>query len=157
MTNDQLRLRPFTTDDDAEVTNWFSDAGQLRMFAGKRLSWPLEVAQWDGIRNDPTITAWTAVLGDDPTPVGHGELVTESPQLVRIARIGIAPAARGNGLGRLMLSQLIEKARLEHYERAILFVHPDNSVAIRAYRGLGFEAVGGQSNNGHMKMEASLV
>jgi hypothetical protein len=54
-----LRLRPFVPDDDAEVTGWFADAGELRFFAGKRLKWPLDSVQWDGIRSDPTLTACT--------------------------------------------------------------------------------------------------
>jgi ribosomal protein S18 acetylase RimI-like enzyme len=136
-----LVLRPFVADDDAEVTSWFPDAGALRFFAGRRLTWPLDDEQWEGIRSDPTITAWTAVLGDDPIPVGHAEIVEESESRIRFARLAIAPGLRGKHLGRQVMRELIEKARDLGYSIAFLYVHPDNTNAIRGYRSLGFEPV----------------
>jgi ribosomal protein S18 acetylase RimI-like enzyme len=151
-----LRLRPFVPDDDAEVTGWFADAGELRFFAGKRLKWPLDSVQWDGIRSDPTLTAWTAAIGSDPTPVGHGEIVEESPTTARVARIAIAPSARGRGLGRQLVKALLEKCDESNYRLVILFVHPDNSTAIRAYRGLGFRPSPTPGKNNSLRMDLRL-
>jgi ribosomal protein S18 acetylase RimI-like enzyme len=158
MDSTDLRLRPFVPGDDAEVTRWFADAGALRLFAGKRLRWPLDTAQWDGIRSDPTLTAWTAILGEDARPVGHGEIVEESPTEVRLAMIAVAPSVRGRGVGRTMVAALIEKCREADYSLVILFVHPDNATAIRAYRGLGFRPspVAGNSNSNSLRMDLRL-
>ena len=152
-----IRLRPFIRADDPEVSSWFPDAGALRFFAGRRLSWPLNDEQWDDIRSDPAITAWTAVIGDDPTPVGHGEMVKESVQLVRFARLAVAPPLRGRQLGREVMRYLIQKARDSGYSRAHLFVHPDNVSAIRGYRSLGFEPADPPGTPGNLRMELVIA
>jgi ribosomal protein S18 acetylase RimI-like enzyme len=154
MDSTDLSLPPFVSRDDAEVTSWFTDAGALRHFAGKRLRWPLDSAQWDGIRSDPTLKAWTAIMEDDARPVGHGEIVEESPTAARLARIAVAPSVRGRGVGRTMVTALIEKCREADYPLVILFVHPDNAAVIRAYRGLGFRPspVAGKSNSLRMDL-----
>ncbi len=135
----QLTLRPFSASDDAEVTSWFPDAGALRFFAGRRLTWPLDSEQWASIRADPATRAWTAVLGDDPTPVGHAEMVDEPGGLVQFTLLAIAPSLRGQHLGKEVVGQMVEKAREGGYRLVYLFVHPDNATAIRGYRSHGFE------------------
>jgi ribosomal protein S18 acetylase RimI-like enzyme len=152
-----LTLRPFVSADDAEVSSWFLDAGELRFFAGPRLTWPPDSRQWDLIRTDPTLTAWTAVLEGDDTAVGHGELVRESDELVRFARIAVAPALRGRGLGLALGRALLASARQSGFSRAALVVHPENTTAIRAYRSLGFVAVNPPSSTGKLWMELGLA
>jgi ribosomal protein S18 acetylase RimI-like enzyme len=151
-----LRLREFVEADEDKVGSWFADAGELRFFAGTRLTWPLDHEQWSGLRLDPGVSAWTAVARDESVPLGHGELVAESTSVVRFARIAIAPNERGRGLGREMLSQLVEKSRQGGYALATLFVHPDNSTAIRGYRSLGFESAAEQVANGRLRMQLVL-
>lgn len=137
--SDTLTLRRFVEADDAEVTSWFADAGELRFFAGRRLRWPLDSGQWRSIRLDPSVSAWTAVLGDDPTPVGHAELVSVSPSIVRLARYAVSPALRGRGLGRSILNRIVAMAREDGFGTMTLEVHPQNTTAILAYRTFGFE------------------
>jgi RimJ/RimL family protein N-acetyltransferase len=152
-----LELRPFVQADDDEVSSWFADAGELRFFAGPTLVWPPDTRQWDELRSDPEISAWTAVFGDDPTiPIGHGELVSESARVVRLARIAITPALRGEGLGREMCQGLLDKAREAGFQRIGLSVFPENASAIRAYRALGFVAVGDALNSRNIRMERDL-
>lgn len=134
-----LWLREFVEADDAEVSRWFADAGELRFFAGPRLRWPLDAGQWRSIRLDSSVIAWTAVLGDDPTPVGHAEMVRESAVVVRLARLAVAPPLRGQGIARAVMSQLIQLCRDAGFVRVTLATHPDNTMAIRTYRTFGFE------------------
>lgn len=134
-----IRLRPFVAADDESVSSWFADAGELRFFAGRRLRWPPDTAQWDDIRADPSVSAWTGTLGDGDTPVGHAELVAESADSVLLDRIAIDPAYRGQGFGRAMLPQLYERARESGAKVLMVAVHPDNANAILAYRTFGFE------------------
>ena len=153
---DQLSLRPFVEADEAEVTSWFADAGELRFFAGPRLTWPLDDGQWRSIRLDPSVTAWTGVLGRDPVPVGHGELVTETATIVRVARMAIAPRHRGHGVGRALMVGLIGEARRGGCALLALNVHQDNTPAIRAYRGFGFEPAGAALVHSNVRMELPL-
>jgi ribosomal protein S18 acetylase RimI-like enzyme len=154
---EDLRLRQFVEADEDTVTSWFSDAGELRFFAGPRLIWPLDAGQWRSIRLDQSVTAWTAVVGDDDVPIGHGELVAESPSTVRLARLAIEPRNRGKGLGRALVLSLIAKSREGGYGLVALNVHQDNSTAIRAYRGVGFEATGSALVHASVRMELSLA
>jgi ribosomal protein S18 acetylase RimI-like enzyme len=154
---ENLRLRQFVEADEDTVTSWFSDAGELRFFAGPRLIWPLDAGQWRSIRLDQSVTAWTAVVGEDDVPIGHGELITESSSTVRLARLAVAPRSRGHGLGRALVQSLIGKSREGGYELVALNVHQDNSTAIRAYRGMGFEATGSALVHASVRMELSLA
>jgi ribosomal protein S18 acetylase RimI-like enzyme len=152
----RLSIRPFVESDEAEVTSWFADAGELRFFAGPRLIWPLDDGQWRSIRLDRSVSAWTAVLGSDTTPVGHGELVNEPPTTVRLARLAMAPRLRGRGLGRALVLALVEKARESGATLVTLNVHQDNSTAIRAYRGIGFEPGGTALAHSNVRLELAL-
>ncbi len=152
-----LHLRPFLRSDEDEVTTWFPDAGAVRFFAGTRMTWPLDSQQWQGIRDDPRISAWTAVLRDLPAPVGHGQIEEESASVIRVARIAIAPSQRGQGLGRTLIMRLIERGRVGGHSLAIVDVHPDNLTAIRGYRGLGFEPTSGSGQRGTLRMQLSLL
>ena len=129
----ELSIRAFVQADEAEVTSWFADAGELRFFAGPRLTWPLDDGQWRSIRLDPSVTAWTGILGLDQTPIGHGELVEESPTTVRLARLAVSPRERGHGVGRAMMIELIGEARKTGHSLMALNVHQDNTAAIRAH------------------------
>jgi GNAT superfamily N-acetyltransferase len=151
-----LSLRPFVEADEAEVTSWFADAGELRFFAGPRFTWPLDAGQWRSIRLDPSVTAWTGIIGDDPIPAGHGELVAESPEIVRLARLAVAPRERGHGVGRAVVQQLILRARASGHTLLTLNVHQDNTAAIRAYRGIGFEPTGSVLAHSNVRMELPL-
>lgn len=53
----------------------------------------------------------------------------------------IAPAGRGQGLGRKLMQQLLSALAYQGYEEAILTVAPDNSAAVRLYQSLGFETI----------------
>jgi RimJ/RimL family protein N-acetyltransferase len=152
----ELRLRPFVEADEAELTSWFADAGELRFFAGPRLTWPLDAGQWRSIRLDSSVTAWTAILGADPLPAGHGELVAESAETVRLARLAVAPRERGQGVGREVVKLLILKARASGHNLLTLNVHQDNTAAIRAYRGFGFEPTGSALAHSNVRMELPL-
>jgi GNAT superfamily N-acetyltransferase len=151
-----MRLRPFVPADDAEVSSWFADAGELRFFAGPRLHWPLDSGQWHAIRLDPSVAAWTALLGDDDTPIGHGELITESPISIRLARFSITPALRGNGLARALLGLLVAKSIEAGFDLLSVAVHPDDTTAIVSYRRFGFEPSTESASAGRLRMELKL-
>jgi GNAT superfamily N-acetyltransferase len=152
-----LSIRRFIEADEPEVTSWFADAGELRFFAGPRLTWPLDDGQWRSIRLDPSVTAWTAIFGDNPTPIGHGELVAESSTTARLARLAISPRERGRGVGRAMMIELIDEARSTGHTLLTLNVHQDNTAAIRAYRGFGFEPTGSALAHASVRMELPLA
>lgn len=150
---DQLQLRPFERADDATLSSWFGTAGELRFFAGRRLSWPVDSVQWDSLRADPQVSAWTAFIGNSTVPVGHGELVEKSRFVVGIERVAIAPGARGQGWGRAITGALLDKARLGGYACIRQFIHRENTSALRLLRGFGFHAIPADDERGPVLME----
>jgi ribosomal protein S18 acetylase RimI-like enzyme len=155
-TTPALRLREFVERDEAEVTSWFTDAGELRFFAGRRLRWPLDPGQWRSIRSDPSVTAWTGVTGESEVPVAHGELVVESDSIVRLARLAVAPRERGQGIGRTLVVNLVEKGRAGGYGLVTLHVHQDNTTAIRGYKSIGFTPTNARLDHSNIQMELAL-
>lgn len=152
----ELKFRPFVEADDAELSSWFPDAGALRFFAGKRLRWPLDSGQWRSIRIDPSVSAWTGVFDDDPTPIAHAEMLRESAERVRLVRLAVSPTLRGNGVGRAMMPILLVKCREAGFRIASLAIHPDNSTAIRAYRTFGFTPIDELDSSGRLQLELDL-
>jgi ribosomal protein S18 acetylase RimI-like enzyme len=148
-----LHLREFVESDEDEVTSWFADAGELRFFAGRRLTWPLDAGQWRSIRLDPSVTAWSAVGEDDAVPVGHGELISEGDSVARLARLAISPALRGQGIGKALVGTLVNRSREDGCRMIYLYVHPNLSTAIRGYRSIGFEPALDQSTSRDLRME----
>jgi len=90
-----------------------------------------------GIRGgEPLGAAWARTFpANDPA---YGWVDEATPELA----IGVAPAARGTGLGTALLVRLLDEARDRGIGAVSLSVRVDNP-ALRLYRRLGFVAVDG--------------
>jgi GNAT superfamily N-acetyltransferase len=89
------------------------------------------VAEADGV---PVGAAWWRHLGrDDP---GYGFVDDAVPEL----SVGVAPEARGRGVGTLLLVALVDEARRRSVPGLSLSVEDENPAA-RLYRRLGFVPV----------------
>lgn len=54
--------------------------------------------------------------------------------------VAVSPAARGQGIGTLLLKHMIDYARQQHFKQAGLLVDLDNPEARRLYERLGFNS-----------------
>jgi ribosomal-protein-alanine N-acetyltransferase len=86
-----------------------------------------------------------APLGDDegepPVLVGYAGLLAVGPE-ADVQTVGVAPAAQGHGLGRLLVEDLLAEARRRGCGRVMLEVRADNAPALALYADLGFGQVG---------------
>jgi len=139
-----LELRPFEPRDDREVISWFTGADELRRFAGSSLRWPLDSRQLQAVRDGSNLSAFSAYLPPEPFPAcGHIEVVRlPEPGVVRLARVGLAPRARGQGLGRELVALALTEARRWRARHVDLFVFEDNEPARRLYESFGFRQIG---------------
>lgn len=135
-----MRLRPFTPLDDATLVGWVRTAEELFLFTGPMLTFPLDVAQLDGLRANPDLTQFAAVV--DEVVVGHIELVSTGAESARVARVLIDPAHQGEGLGERLMRAVITEARERGIRTLALRVIPSNTRAIALYEKLGFEFTG---------------
>jgi GNAT superfamily N-acetyltransferase len=65
-----------------------------------------------------------------------------TPEVAHLYQVWVAPTARGQGVGRLLLEAAIEWARGAKARRMVLNVTLSESPAMRLYRRAGFAAVG---------------
>jgi GNAT superfamily N-acetyltransferase len=77
-----------------------------------------------------------ARLGDDP--VGVGTLKPVDATTAEIKRMYVRPAAQGRGVGRAILSRLLDDARAEGYATARLETLRFMTAAEAMYRAVGF-------------------
>jgi ribosomal protein S18 acetylase RimI-like enzyme len=139
-----LALRPFEPRDDRELISWFATAEELRRFAGSSLRWPLDSRQLQAVRDGANLSAYSAYVPPKPYPAcGHIEVVRlPEPGVVRIARVGLAPRARGKGLGRELVALALAEAQRWRAHHVDLFVFEDNVPARRLYDSFGFRQIG---------------
>lgn len=129
-----MGLTPIGADQAAEVAGWAQPGA--------------ETVRWCGLAEvtAETVAGWGAAadvlpygLVEDGRLVGYGELWTDDDE-VELARIIVAPDARGRRVGRRLATLLgAEAARL--HPAVYLRVHPDNAPARRCYLGAGFVPV----------------
>jgi ribosomal protein S18 acetylase RimI-like enzyme len=130
-----VRLRPFEPADAAVVAGWAA-ATDVRQWCSRTTVSTSDVAGWVG---QPDVEAYG--LLDGGALVAYGELwLDDEESEVELARLVVAPARRGTGIGRRLVAGLVERARAHHPE-VFMRVHPDNAPALRSYAGAGFVPV----------------
>ena len=124
----------------AEVAGWAATPEEARWWGGHATQWPVDASALSAWHADPDVRPY--VLVDAGTPAGYGEVwVDEEEQEVELGRIIVAPERRGQGLGRLLVSLLLEQAAQTGYPAAFVRVAPDNAAALACYAGAGFAPV----------------
>ena len=84
-----------------------------------------------------------AVTDVPETIVGYGGvLAPRGSGDADIQTIATVPAARGRGVGRVIMNELIVAAQDARAQRVFLEVRADNPIAMGLYRSLGFAEIG---------------
>ncbi|PSJ43271.1 GNAT family N-acetyltransferase [Allosphingosinicella deserti] len=142
-----LGLIPFAPEHFAVLAGWFATEAELVSWGGPFLEHPLRRDQMqamidEGAGTPPGRLCWMGVHAD--RPVGHVQLAFDWRNgSARLARVAIAPDARGQGLAVPMVRQVVDRAFAHHeVERLELNVYAWNRAAIRTYRRLGFVTEG---------------
>lgn len=135
-------LRPTRLPDGERVSCWISSAEELLIFAGPGLTFPLEPQALLDTESD----GWQVrSLWVDGELVGTGSFILRDGA-VHLGRLLVDPQRRGQGLGRVLVTELLDHARVQSPElarslRATLNVFVDNAPARRLYESLGFAVV----------------
>ena len=136
-----VELRRFTAGDIPSLLSWIDGPEALTMWSGPGFAWPLDEGQLvaHAGRASASRRIW-AVQADAGAVVGHLELGVDPDHRVgRLARVLIAPAGRGRGIGAAAVRAALRVAFGElGLHRVGLGVFTQNTTAIRLYTRLGF-------------------
>ncbi|WBJ09868.1 hypothetical protein PALA55_02479 [Pseudomonas aeruginosa] len=138
----ELQLVPFQLEHFPILQRWFATEKELVQWAGPALRHPLSLEQMhedlaESRRRPPLRLLWSACRDDQV--IGHCQLLFDRRNgVVRLARIALAPSARGQGLGLPMLEALLAEAFADaDIERVELNVYDWNAAARHLYRRAG--------------------
>ena len=90
--------------------------------------------------SSPASRYWIA-MDEAGVPIGYGGVKVGGDQ-ADVMTIGVAPRARGHGVGRAILDALLEWARQAGAVEIFLDVRPSNEGAIALYNSRGFVEIG---------------
>jgi GNAT superfamily N-acetyltransferase len=132
-----MTLRPFDdTRDRPLLRAWLADPHSARWITCHEGA--LTEADLDAWQRQTDATRWVYEAAGGP--VAYGELHTHrAVPYVRVARVLVDPARRGEGRGKALAAALGEQARALHPGWPIYaHIQPDNVAALLAYPALGF-------------------
>lgn len=134
-----MELRPFAVADAGTVARWPSSAAEVALWCGRN-DFPVAAQVVAGWQLDSDVRGH--VLREGETLLGYGEVWRDDEEgEAELARIIVAPGARGRGIGRRLVRGLAEQALRAGYAEIFLRVHPGNTAALRCYHGAGFVPV----------------
>lgn len=131
-----MDLRPGSVDDIRAVASWIRSPDDCRLWAGKRVTFPIDVHTLPSVLELPHARCWC--LSDGGELLGLGQIVPKPSMRLHLARLIVSPRHRGLGLGKHLAESLSRIARDSSPAAVSLNVDANNAVAIALYRHLGF-------------------
>jgi ribosomal protein S18 acetylase RimI-like enzyme len=115
----------------------------LREYAEQDLAQPKLSTIWKDLEDLPARYAspvgGVVLLHEDHTLVGcMAFTATKFENTCELKRLFVRKAFRGQGYGRILLTEIMHMARQAGYRRGALSTWPDNPKALELYRSLGF-------------------
>jgi GNAT superfamily N-acetyltransferase len=81
----------------------------------------------------------------------------EAGGTAEVSNVATLPACQGQGLGKIVMKDVIQAARKSNFKTLLLDVAENNIPATRLYRGLGFMTSGASEQAGHLRMTLDLT
>lgn len=133
-----LSLQPFSLAQSELLISWLPSEQFALTWGGPRYSWPVTHAQIADYFSQVAVNAFWFCVNDKP--IGYIELAEKPNDEISLCRIIIEQNSRGQGLGKKLIEQAINKAREEYGAKSIeLAVYDHNTSALNCYLGFGFE------------------
>ncbi len=151
-----MLLKPATLSDLQTVLTWITSPEDLKRWGGPLLTWPPQAEKtWQQIEA-PAHKVF-ALFTDAGELAGFGQTLLREENGVHLGRIILSPALRGQGVGRMLMQNLIEKGRkLYHPKYFSLYVYSDNLPAVKLYRSMGFVVTESYEEDFSCRMELKV-
>lgn len=138
-------LRPADASDLDIVVTWMTTQEECDRWSGGVVRYPVDRKRL------PQDIGWADVdnwcLDHHGHVTGFGQLIDKPDGRRHVARIIVDPAWRGTGLGRVLMSGLLNTALVRRPSCVSLNVHPTNLPARTLYESLGFREVDNRAEN----------
>jgi ribosomal protein S18 acetylase RimI-like enzyme len=134
-----MKLEPFDPALLPQLMQWFPDARSLRVWGGTQFRYPYTQETFRADAGLDAASSWIAL--DEPARrlLAFGQFYDRIGRC-HLARLGVAPEARGRGIGTFLIRELCRRGTDALGPREFsLFVLSRNEPALRLYRRLGFE------------------
>ncbi|MCR9906136.1 GNAT family N-acetyltransferase [Vibrio campbellii] len=139
-----MELRAFEHEDYETLIQWIDSDKLNYQWGGPNFHYPLDHQQISLHCARPEVFPFLLVC--DGKKAGYVELFKVSDAHFRICRVFVADAFRGQGLAKVMLTQLIVLSQTQHQAGVLsLAVFERNTVAKNCYESLGFEVTSHES------------
>ena len=134
------------------VASWISDAKACSRWAGPQVPFPFSSVELPA-HIHATDTNTFCLSAEKEDLLGFAQYFDKGNGVVRLARVIVSPACRGQGLGKILCALVIERALTSlKVESFSLGVYRDNPAAIATYSELGFSLVEDQSTEESLTM-----
>ncbi len=143
-------IRDFRVDDQAAVEGLVQDGLRERWGAAFDETFNSDLGDID--KNYLGQGAEVVVVERSGEIVATGMLLFERPGQARIVRMSVAAHLRRQGLGRLVVEELISRARQRNISELQVFTDTPWQSALALYRACGFVEVGRDSTDTHFAM-----
>lgn len=151
----KLNFIPITSDSVKEVEGWFDDADTQRFLGGRewvrRIPALLQDSPGVEFRGRRVLARYAWIVYTTGSPVGIVDVERYDNRTAGLA-LAVAPAMRGKGIGRLILSNLETLGELAEIKAFIGAVEPDNEAARRCMRGARFEMAEREDEEGMLRI-----
>jgi ribosomal-protein-alanine N-acetyltransferase len=137
LTDTPAGFHPATLADIREIAGWIKSRRDCELWAGPRIAYPLDADLLAADIDLYSADSLAMVAGN--RLIGFGQIIHMEKDRAHLARIIIAPRLRGQGLGKLLLCELMARARRQGCRHISLYVDRRNRIALSLYAGLGFE------------------
>ena len=128
-----------TAGDIDQLMTWFPDARSVNLWGGPKFRYPFTRETFFSDCRWQEFSTY-CLRDDDGRMTAFGQLGSRYERS-HLARLVAHPDRRGQGIGRRLITLLIEKVQLDHGSTECgLFVYKDNVVAYQCYLSLGFKA-----------------
>lgn len=129
-------LRPASHDHLRQIMPWFPDQRSGELWGGPRFRFPFTEATF--LEDSRLGAVPSFVLTEGEAVVGFGQYYLRAGRC-HLGRLAISPAHRGQGLGRVLIVELVRFGVEDlGVAECSLFVADDNLPALRLYEKLGF-------------------
>jgi len=156
----ELNFIPITSDSVREVEGWFDDPDTRRFLGGRewvrRIPALLQDSPGVEFRGRRVLArcAWIAYATGRPVGIVDVERYDDGTAGIALA---VAPAMRGKGIGRRILSSLETLDELAEVKAFIGGVEPGNEAALRCMRSAHFDVAEREDEEGMLRVSRSAA